>query len=216
MRRPMYTLLLSALMLSAPCAYAEISASANVALASDYVFRGFSQTKEDPALSGGFDLSLPNGLYLGTWASNVNFEPNAHLELDLYGGWSREFDNGVGLDLGVIQYEYFDSSVAEFTEVYGGVSYSLFSATLYYDVNSDQDDYLVAELGVSKDLGPVAATATLGLFEPDEGSGDYNYWSIGVSKELGEFGFDLSYHDTDVDNDENADGRVVLTVSKEL
>jgi len=202
--------------MSASAAYAEITSSANIAMSNDYVFRGFSQTKEDPALSGGFDLALPNGFYLGTWASNVNFEPNAHLELDLYGGWSSEFANGVGLDIGVIQYEYFDSTVAEFTEIYGGISYSGFSATLYYDINSDQQDYLVVELGAEKDLGPVTLAGTFGFFEPDQGNGDYNYWIVGISKEIGGFGFDLSYHDTDVKNDVNADDRIVFTISKEM
>jgi len=31
---------------------------ANVSLATDYVFRGFSQTNEDPAISGGFDYGF--------------------------------------------------------------------------------------------------------------------------------------------------------------
>ena len=34
---------------------------ANVALSTDYVFRGFSQTNEDPAISGGFDYSFDSG-----------------------------------------------------------------------------------------------------------------------------------------------------------
>jgi len=46
--------------------------SANVALTSDYVFRGVSQTQEDPAISAGVDLTR-NGFYAGGWASNVDF-----------------------------------------------------------------------------------------------------------------------------------------------
>lgn len=38
----------------------------NLALASQYVFRGLSQTDGKPALQGGFDYSHANGFYLGT------------------------------------------------------------------------------------------------------------------------------------------------------
>ena len=41
--------------------------SFNVAAASDYVFRGVSQTEEDPAISGGVDVTV-GSFYAGTWA----------------------------------------------------------------------------------------------------------------------------------------------------
>src|SRR3546814_4906071 len=65
--------------------------SANVAIASDYVFRGISQTGAAPALQGGFDWAhsiatdeLPLNLSLGVWGSNVDFADgdNASVELD--------------------------------------------------------------------------------------------------------------------------------------
>jgi uncharacterized protein (TIGR02001 family) len=40
-------------------------------LASDYVFRGISQSQRQPAIQGGFDYSHASGFYVGTWASNV-------------------------------------------------------------------------------------------------------------------------------------------------
>ena len=49
---------------------------ANVALSTDYIFRGVTQTGNDPAISGGFDYSLDNGFYVGIWGSNVNFGSN--------------------------------------------------------------------------------------------------------------------------------------------
>ena len=53
--------------------------SANVAFASDYVWRGMTQTAEEPAISGGFDIAGESGLYFGTWASNVEFGDGAAL-----------------------------------------------------------------------------------------------------------------------------------------
>ena len=43
--------------------------SGNVTIASDYSFRGVSQTGLLPAVQGGFDYELDNGFSFGTWAS---------------------------------------------------------------------------------------------------------------------------------------------------
>ena len=76
--KKMICIMATALVLSTPVAvYADDSPhefSANVALSTDYRFRGISQTTEDPALSGGFDYSYtPFGFYAGVWASNLDF-----------------------------------------------------------------------------------------------------------------------------------------------
>ena len=47
--------------------------SGNVSLATDYVYRGYSQTNEQPTIQGGFDVAGESGLYGGVWASNVEF-----------------------------------------------------------------------------------------------------------------------------------------------
>jgi uncharacterized protein (TIGR02001 family) len=89
-------------------ARAEISA--NVALVSEYRFRGISQSNENPALQGGFDYSFENGFYLGTWGSSVNFDSdevfNGSLELDFYGGWGTDIGENSTIDLGYIYYAY--------------------------------------------------------------------------------------------------------------
>lgn len=72
---------------STPC----YTFTGNVSLVSDYRFRGISQTMRHPAIQGGFDYAHKNGIYLGTWASNVdgttNFYNNASMEWDFYGGY---------------------------------------------------------------------------------------------------------------------------------
>ena len=97
-------------------AYAQAAAPAsphtftgNVAVVSDYRFRGVSQTYKLPALQGGFDYSHASGFYVGNWNSSVSnlLYPNgAGLEMDLYGGWKTEFANGIGLDVGGLYYYY--------------------------------------------------------------------------------------------------------------
>ena len=203
------TLLASSLAACAGLAQAEFSA--NVALTSDYVWRGVSQTNEDPAIQGGFDFSAKSGFYLGTWGSNVEFNDNAQMELDIYGGWSGEV-GGIGVDVGIIRYTYIDESSLNFTEFYLGASYGPFSAKISNDFDNDN---LYYEAGLEFGL-PEDATLALhiGRYDFDAG-GDYTDYSIGVSKEFGGFGVDLSYYDTDLDGP-LSDGRVVLTVSKSM
>lgn len=63
----------------------------NVSLVSDYRFRGISQTMRSPAIQGGFDYLHDTGIYLGTWASNIDgtshFYNNTSMEWDFYGGY---------------------------------------------------------------------------------------------------------------------------------
>ena len=64
------TLLAASLLGMMGAAQAEVTASANVSLTSDYRFRGVSQnidaagTGAEPALQGGFDIDFGNGFIL--------------------------------------------------------------------------------------------------------------------------------------------------------
>lgn len=88
--------------------------SANVALVSDYRFRGISQTGEDAAIQGGFDASWEPGFYLGTWASSVDFGDVTDgsgsygtMEIDYYAGWAGPIgDTDFGIDVGYYYYQY--------------------------------------------------------------------------------------------------------------
>lgn len=88
----------------------DVAVTANVTLASSYRFRGIDQTFNQPAIQGGFDISLPMGFYVGNWNSNVNGSaagmPQGNLEVDLYGGWKYAVNEDIGTDIGVMQYLY--------------------------------------------------------------------------------------------------------------
>ena len=75
------------------------SVSANVTFASDYVWRGMTQS-DGPAIQGGFDYAADSGFYAGIWGSNVNFNDGAGSELDYYFGYSTEM-GGVELILDI-------------------------------------------------------------------------------------------------------------------
>jgi uncharacterized protein (TIGR02001 family) len=52
---------------------ADYTLTGNFGICSQYIFRGLTQTDTKPAAQGGFDYANKNGLYLGTWLSNISW-----------------------------------------------------------------------------------------------------------------------------------------------
>ena len=106
---------------------AEISVSGNVALVTDYRFRGVSLSAGDPAIQGGIDVGLPAGFYVGTWASSIDGgDVYGEMELDLYGGYRKEVMSGVTADVGLLYYAYPTNTdgagPADYFEPYASIS----------------------------------------------------------------------------------------------
>ena len=80
------------------------SFSFNAGLASDYVFRGVSQTMEDPQVFAGADY-VYDMFYAGAWASNVDFGDETDAEYDLYAGVTPTI-GPVAANFGIIYYGY--------------------------------------------------------------------------------------------------------------
>ena len=153
--------------------------SSNFTFSSNYFWRGMTQTMDSPAYSGGFDYSHESGFYAGTWGSNVSFG-GAGLELDLYAGYAGETESGIGYDFGYINYAYPEVDDADFSEMYGSLSYEGFGFTYY--VGDEFGDYYEFSYGV----GPVSFS--YGDYE-DTGS---NYL-IGYAFALGGFDASVAY-----------------------
>ena len=114
---------------------------ANVAITTDYLFRGLSQTDQDPALQAGIEVDHASGFYFGAWASNIswlhdyNHDVSAGAEIDAYGGYRTKLGD-VGLDVGLYTYYYpgdYPSpgyTLPYTTEAYVALSYGI--ATLKY------------------------------------------------------------------------------------
>lgn len=75
--------------------FAKENFTANVAMTTDYRFRGISNS-DGFAVQGGMDWGY-EGMFLGAWASNTEFS-DANVELDIYGGYSWAWS---GLDFTV-------------------------------------------------------------------------------------------------------------------
>lgn len=183
----------------------------NVGLFSQYIFRGLTQTREDPALQGGVDYAHTSGFYLGAWGSNISWLTDADvyksssLELDLYGGYASTIgDTGIGYNVGALQYYYPGRRIgsnkrAETTEVYGSLSYGWLSGKLSAVVSDGAFGYDNADGTTYSELNLNAPLAFLGTgytaiahigYQDFTGSNngtsnsdfDYTDWKLGLTK----------------------------------
>jgi len=201
--------------------------SGELTMTSDYVFRGFSQTDGDPAVEGGFAWDSGARFYVGTWASNVNFNDGdeASIEIDFYGGYAGEVDN-FSYDVGFIYYWYPGAAGAlnyEFWEAYGSVGYDFGPAALSLGIAytpdnfGDTDDGIYFQSGISVPLTEqFSIDANLNYYDVDPTFGeDYLDWNIGATLSLEWFDADVRYFDTDISACGGiCDSRVVFTVTR--
>jgi len=84
------------------------SVTGNVAIMSDYMFRGLTQTWGKPAIQGGADYATANGFATGFWASSISQRsyPGGAMELDLYGSYGHTFGNDGSWRAGLYGYVY--------------------------------------------------------------------------------------------------------------
>jgi len=199
------TLLTSLMMTGA--AYAEGQVSGTVTLATDYLFRGVTQTMNNPAIQGSLDYT--NGpFYAGVWASNVDFGVDETIETDLYAGF-RPTLGPVSFDFGVIGYFYPGSTdtLGEYDYVEGKAAASFapvegltLGAALYYSPEffAETGDALYTELnGAYAVTDQVSVSAAFGAQDIDAGV-DYETWNLGASLTTLGLKFDLRYHETDI------------------
>lgn len=214
--------------------------SANVTLASEYVYRGISQTREKLAIQGGFDYAHSSGLYIGTWGSNISWLEDAgagassSMELDIYGGYKGKVNDDLSYDVGYLRYQYPGSYPAGFVspntdELYAAGTYKMFTlkyshsiSNLFGYADSKGSGYLDASASFELMSG-----LTLGVHaghQKIKNWSDFSYtdYKIGLTKD---FGAGLSVTGAYIDTNANdnlytvkgtriADSRFVLSVTK--
>jgi uncharacterized protein (TIGR02001 family) len=215
----------------------------NAAVASDYRYRGMSQTRLQAALQGGADVvHNPTGWYAGVWASSIKWTGDAggdgDVEVDLYAGRRGELAKGLGYDAGVLTYVYPSNGLdqvegfasANTTELYGQLSYgpallkySHAVTNLFGFVDSKNSGYL--DLAANPDAGNgyiinLHAGRQRVAHNP---AASYSDWKVGVTKDFGVLTGALAYIGTNAGNSayaSPANGKflgksaLVLTVSK--
>ena len=184
------------------------SISFNAGVSSDYVFRGVSQTKGDPAISIGIDATQGR-FYAGASATNVGFagDKNTDAEIDLYAGVRPEF-RGFTLDLGVVNYLYADQPDGadyNYVELKAAASRAVGPATLgaavywspdFFGSTEDQATYAEVNGAVSPaDKWTVSAALGRQWLSSEL---DYTTWNLGVGYALTpHLTLDVRYYDTD-------------------
>lgn len=86
-----------------------VTVSGSATIASDYRFRGVSQSDKEMAVQGGITLTHESGLYAGVWGSNLagwGTFGGANMELDLIGGYKLPVADNAMLDVGLVWYMY--------------------------------------------------------------------------------------------------------------
>ena len=168
--------------------------TSNVGFTSDYVFNGISQNYRTPALQGGFDFVHTNGLYLGTWSSNVsgNQYTNASMEWDIYGGYNGAVSEDLTYSAGLIQVMYpggkaFNatpdvSKKWDTTEVVVGATWKGLNVKYTYTLT---DWYGINTTGFTPTLWNAASTSTANN-TADSSSKGSGYIELNYSYEIAE------------------------------
>ncbi len=183
-----------------PEAKPEHELSYNLALTSDYRYRGLSQSRLNPALQGGADYTHnPSGLYAGVWLSTIKWTKDAggdgDVEMDFYGGKRGEIAKDISYDVGGLGYVYpsngLDPSANTF-ELYGQLGFGPFYAKYSHSVtnlfaapDSKNSGYL--DLGFNNE---VYAGYVLNLHvghQNVKNNGDFSYtdYKVGFTKDVG-------------------------------
>ena len=204
--------------------------SVNGALTTNYVWRGFTQSADQPAIQGGLDVDFGNGLAVGTWASSIDFQDpgsdnsTSPVELDVYASYTHAINDMFGVTAGAIGYLYPNASSVsggeyDFFEAYAGVNINVMPATItgriYWSPDVfgfSEDSSLYYTAGVSIPFaGMFAVFGNVGYFDYEDGS-DVTDWNLGASVTWTNFTLTGTYTDTDFDSS-YSDEKFIAAVS---
>lgn len=191
----------------------DFTLTGNVALVSDYRFRGLSYSGGDVAVQGSVGVSHSSGLYAGIWASSLEqdaLDIYGSIETDFYVGWTGEVTSGLTADVGITLYAYPNGSFgdADIWEPYASLTAAIGPATAKLGVNYawNQDSlggtdnfYVYTDFGLGIPDTPISFSAHLGYTDgalsPNvltltSGDGGWDYalgatWNITKNLSLG-------------------------------
>jgi uncharacterized protein (TIGR02001 family) len=209
----------------------KLTLSATTAFVTDYLFRGVTNTKDNPAAQPEIDLYY-GIFYAGIWGSNTDFGDN--IELDYYVGITPKWNN-ITFNIAGLAYTYPGANDIDYYEVKTAATWTggnwTIGITNYWSPDwgavAGDSDAIEGQVGYAFSgkifnffsptiSGGVAYQAFHEVFE------DYTYWNVGLTLGFMEhWSVDARYWDTDLNDFDCAalsgvahvcDGRVVGTV----
>jgi hypothetical protein len=177
--------------------------TANVTLASQYRYRGISQTNSLPAIQGGFDYAHESGFYIGNWNSNISWISDGYgagvsapIEMDIYAGFKKEVSEGLTLDVGLLQYYYPTKGMGNSSTYtgssatsYGSLAYGSGRQTAGQSPNTTEA-YVAATYGIAMLKYSYSLTNLFGI---DQSKGA-QYFDLSVNYDTGFEGITLNGH----------------------
>jgi len=176
--------------------------TANVTLASQYRYRGISQSNSLPAIQGGFDYAHESGFYIGNWNSSIswisdgyssptspNVTPSAPIEMDFYAGYKKEVTEGLTLDVGLLEYYYPTKNLIG-SSTYNGTTSAYSGRSTVGQSPSTLEAYIGATYGFATLKYSYALTNLFGI---DQSKGS-QYIDLSLNYDTGWEGVTLNGH----------------------
>jgi uncharacterized protein (TIGR02001 family) len=178
----------------------------SVTTASNYIFRGVSQTENRPAIFGAARVT-DDQFYAGVGIENVDFHNSTAAEYDLSAGWTPVVA-GYKFDFGVIRYGYINEPAhthIDTVEYKAAVSHDFGPVTLggvvYYSANffgSGHDGIYYAGRVTYRIIKKLSVSGALGHQIVSDGIG-HTTWNTGLDYSFNKnIALDLRYYDTNV------------------
>lgn len=205
-------------LLNSTYSFAEVSAT--VTLASDYMFRGISQTDNGAAAQASLDYSHETGAFAGIFVSNIDFGDDGDVEIDYYAGYAGGNDT-MDWDISYTYYTYTGYSGDEdynYGELIANAYIDNLTLSLGYSNDYFQTGESASYIGASYDFTltndyTLTTQAGYSIGEDALGENIVDY-SLTVSKSFNQFDVAVALTDTNLDDVDTADTRLVLSVSR--
>ena len=241
-------LLTASLLLASAATFAEestettsaISVSGSMTMATDYRFRGVSNSNRDPAIQGAVTFAHKSGAYLSLWASNADIGAGGNVEADFFVGYILPITEKSFLDINYADVNY-PGTIKEYHTDFSefGVNYNhsdlmkagdYFTAGVFYSpefaFKSGTEIYLNTsyKFPVYKNIKFVSSLGYTKLedneqfakaFGGDGQQDDYFDYKIGLGAEVLGLNSELVWIDNNIDSDANImKGSVVFSLTK--
>ncbi|KTC73056.1 hypothetical protein Lbir_1108 [Legionella birminghamensis] len=184
--------------------------SGTVALTSNYMFRGLTQTENLPAIQGGFTYTSPWNFYAALWASNNKFlDTDINLEVDPGIGFYKEITDDFNVDLSFYRYYFPSDRMWNYNEWLGQVNFKFLQSNLGYTnniynlkrtgfyidggINYTFPSHYLAGI---ENINALFGRYTLPEDFPDEAGISYNTYYIALSKTFKNYNFAVQYSNT--------------------